>query len=409
MVIVDYLHLLLFKLNMYQASIIQIRHILHHQLQWLWQKPEMAMSIAPIMLWGAPGTGKSSIIRDLCKEQNIGLIDVRLAQREPVDLRGLPVPEGDQVRWLLSSEWPRDPNSRGIILFDELTAADRTLQVAAYEFILDRRLGDLYRVPPGWLICAAGNRSEDRAVSMTLSSALANRFCHVELRPDFQSWTNWAASQGLHPDVIGFIRFKPECFLQMTGNLERGWPSPRSWERVARTIEYAGEMDKSTLAVMVNGLVGTGVSTEFLAFRRASQSLPDINGLLLGTVKFEIPKSADLRYAISSSLAHHLWTGPVSEREVRIGNFLRIGLLLSSDFAVMAMLDAQSRVASPERSEEAAALFSHPEFQRWLEKHGEGLNTESPTGHDDAGDFVGQRTSRASAGIAKAIPVKKSH
>lgn len=367
------------------------------------------MSIAPIMLWGAPGTGKSSIIRDLCKEQGIGLIDVRLAQREPVDLRGLPVPDGEQVRWLLSSEWPRDPNSKGIILFDELTAADRTLQVAAYEFILDRRLGDLYRVPPGWLICAAGNRSEDRAVAMTLSSALANRFCHIELQPDAQSWTNWAASQGLHPDVVGFLRFKPECFLQMTGNLERGWPSPRSWERVARTIEHAQEMDNATLAVMINGLVGAGVATEFLAFRRAAQSLPDINGLLLGTVEFVMPKSADLRYAVTSSLAHHLWAGSVNERGVRIGNFLRIGLSLSSDFAVMAMLDAQNKVSSPERAQEAAALFSHPGFQSWIELHGEGLNTASPAGHDDFDAEEGRRhRPRVSAGIAKAIPSKKS-
>jgi hypothetical protein len=394
---------------MYQASIPQIQQILQHQLQWLWAKPEMAMSIAPLMLWGAPGTGKSSIIRDLCKAQGIGLIDVRLAQREPVDLRGLPVPDGDQVRWLLSSEWPRDLNSKGIILFDELTAADRTLQVAAYEFILDRRLGDLYRVPPGWLICAAGNRSEDRAVAMTLSSALANRFCHIELQPDIQSWTTWAASQGVHPDVVGFLRFKPECFLQMTGNLERGWPSPRSWERVARTIEHAQGMDNATLAVMINGLVGAGVATEFLAFRRAAQSLPDINGLLLGTVDFVMPKSADLRYAVTSSLAHHLWAGSVNERGVRIGNFLRIGLSLSSDFAVMAMLDAQNKVSSPERAEDAAALFSHPGFQSWIELHGEGLNTASPAGQDDLdAEGVRRHRPRVSAGIAKAIPAKKT-
>ena len=119
--------------------------------------------IPPIMVWGAPGVGKSTAVRELTQELGIGFIDVRLAQREPVDMRGLPVPDekDNSVKWLVSGEWPRDSNSRGIIMFDELTAADKTLQVAAYEFILDRRLGELYRVPDGWYIMAAGNRIED--------------------------------------------------------------------------------------------------------------------------------------------------------------------------------------------------------------------------------------------------------
>ena len=380
---------------MNQASANQVQQILKHQLQWLWDKPDMAMHIAPIMLWGAPGTGKSSIIRTLCEELDIGLVDVRLAQREPVDLRGLPVPDGDQVRWLLSSEWPRDPNSKGIILFDELTAADRTLQVAAYEFILDRRLGDLYRVPPGWLICAAGNRSEDRAVSMTLSSALANRFCHLELHPDVQSWTSWASSQNLHPDVVGFLRFKPECFLQMTGNLERGWPSPRSWERVARVIEQAPAMDAPTLALIINGLVGPGAATEFSAYRRAAQDLPDVNALLDGRLEFEVPKKADLRYALAASLAHYLWLPAGNqERHIRIGNFLKIGCQLTSDFAVMAMLDAMAKVATAERASDAQVFFAHPDFATWQAKHGEGLRvTRSSSG-----------LKPKVAGIAKAMP-----
>lgn len=389
---------------MNKASIEQARQILQHQLQWLWQQPALATQIAPIMLWGAPGTGKSTLIRELCTQQGIGFIDVRLSQREPVDLRGLPVPDGDQVRWLLSSEWPRDPDSRGIILFDELTAADRTLQVAAYEFILDRRLGDLYRVPPGWLICAAGNRSEDRAVAMTLSSALANRFCHVELEPDVAQWTAWATNQSLHPDVVGFLRFKPECFLQMTGNLERGWPSPRSWERVALTVAQGAALDPAVLALMVTGLVGPGAGTEFLAFRRSAQSLPDIAGLLRGTVTFVMPERADLRYAVTTSLAHHLWQGPPAERDVRIGNFLRIGLALSSDFAVMAMLDAQSQIANPECASDAQALFGHPDFQAWIDRHGLGLSPTAMDGNGLNDDLYENRPpNRTTAGLAQAM------
>ena len=166
----------------------ELEKLLKMQLEALAANPEMASALPPLMVWGAPGLGKSSILRDVAREFGIGFIDVRLAQREQVDIRGLPVSGPDGVKWLVASGLPRDPNSRGIILFDEITAADRSLQVAAYEFILDRRLGELYKVPDGWYICAAGNRTEDRAVAATMSSALANRFLHVEMQEDVESW-----------------------------------------------------------------------------------------------------------------------------------------------------------------------------------------------------------------------------
>ena len=109
----------------------ELDQLIRHQLNQLFSAPEKAKDLPPLMVWGAPGIGKSSIIRSIADELGIGFIDIRLSQREPVDIRGLPVPENDSVRWLVSADWPRDPDSRGIILFDELTAADRSLQVAA--------------------------------------------------------------------------------------------------------------------------------------------------------------------------------------------------------------------------------------------------------------------------------------
>jgi len=165
------------------ATPAQAQQLLCHQVEQLASDPALAEQLPPLMLWGPPGVGKSSVVRQVAEQQNIDFIDIRLAQREPIDLRGLPVPDHERgvVDWLLAGEWPRDPNSRGILLFDELTAADRSLQVAAYELILDRRLGDLYRLPPGWLVVGAGNRSEDRAVAQIFSSALA-RISHEGIK-----------------------------------------------------------------------------------------------------------------------------------------------------------------------------------------------------------------------------------
>lgn len=355
-----------------QANLGQVRALLQHHLDALWREPRHARLIPPLMLWGPPGVGKSALFQQLCAEQGIGFIDVRLAQREPVDMRGLPVPREDAVHWLPSAEWPRDPQSRGIILFDELTAADRTLQVAAYEFILDRRLGDLYRVPDGWYVCAAGNRARDRAVAGTLSSALSNRFCHLEITPDLEGWIRWAQARRLHPDVIGFLRFRPNLFFSTDADLERGWPTPRSWERVALELELAeaAKLDGKLLDLLIHGLVGQGAAVEFRAFRQWAAKLPDVQKMLEGRIPVVIPQRADQRYALCGALVHHLWAGAEEGLRRRLDGFFRITQALSSDFAAMAMIDAVTGDTADATARRSQRIFGHPGFVSWSQRHG---------------------------------------
>lgn len=348
-----------------------VARILAHQLDRHCQAAEDAVRLPPLMIWGPPGVGKSSIIRSLCEERGVGFVDIRLSQREPVDLRGLPVPREDRVDWLLSGEWPRDPASKGIILFDELTAADRSLQVAAYELILDRRLGDLYELPPGWMVVAAGNRSEDRAVAGMLSSALANRFCHLAMEADLESWCQWANAQGLHTDVIAFLRFRPESFFNMEGNVEQGWPSPRSWERVSEVLQQGGDsLPKASLQLMVEGLVGTGAATEFFAFQQQSRELPDVAAMLDRRQPVSIPERADQRYAFATTLAHLLWPSAQASDSERLEGFFRISEALPSDFATLALLDAIEASDPAVREARTNRLFAHPRFGEWTQRHG---------------------------------------
>lgn len=352
--------------------------LLTHQVRQLHAHPEQAAELPPVMLWGAPGVGKSSIVREVTEREGIGFIDIRLAQREPVDLRGLPVPDRERgvVDWLLAGEWPRDPDSRGIILFDELTAADRSLQVAAYELILDRRLGDLYRLPPGWLVVGAGNRQQDRAVAQSFSSALANRFCHLNLAPDLNGWTRWARAAGLHSDVIAFLRFRPECFFDMEGSLEQGWPSPRSWTRVAQSLSYGDALPAEVQALIVCGLVGEGPGTEFLAFREWALKLPDIPAMLDGQAPISIPERADQRYAFCAGLAHTLWKGQddsaaaAAPMQRRLARFFAISRELTADFATLCLLDALQGPDDDATQRRTLALLSHADFAAWSEQHG---------------------------------------
>ena len=363
-------------------SINELKELLRDNLNALWENDpalhtkyaEASMMIPPVMVWGAPGVGKSTAVRELAKELGIGFIDVRLAQREPVDMRGLPVPDEreNSVKWLVSGEWPRDPESRGIIMFDELTAADKTLQVAAYEFILDRRLGSLYAVPPGWYIMAAGNRVEDRAVACAMSSALANRFLHVEVAAEADSFLDWATENNLHPAVSDFIKLRPELlFSQEKEDLQRGWPSPRSWERVSTMLEIAEKNHrKTTLTQTIPGLVGLGAAAEFLAFYKNMFYMSDtidIADALEHGRPIPLPQKADLLHACCGAVAYHVKLAKDEKTFPAIAeNFLKFVDSLPNDFAAMIMNDVESALKGTPRWK---VIEKHPLFETVRRKY----------------------------------------
>ena len=351
-----------------------LHKIVLRQIQMLWKRPEQTSLVPPLMVWGPPGVGKSTILREAAQELGIGFVDVRLAQREPVDVRGLPVPNREKgaVEWLVASDWPRE--GRGILLFDELTAADRTLQVAAYELILDRRLGDLYRLPPGWYVCAAGNRIEDAAVATGMSSALANRFLHVELAPNAEQWTRWAIRQGIHRNVLGFLRFRPDLLFQMSNeNLERGWPSPRAWERVGLLEEEFEETpDDPLFEPLVRGLVGAGVAIEYMDYRKAASEFGDVRALLLDpTIPLAIPDKADRRYAFCAAVAYSVWRAADEEEQTRLlDGFYRVSAALPGSYASMLMTDAMAGPDGKGDPKWAERLTLHPGFAAWRKTFG---------------------------------------
>lgn len=402
------------------VSLQNVKEIIKFSLNQLWSDPKQAHLLAPIMLWGPPGVGKSAVIKEICQELKIGLIDVRLSQKEPVDMRGLPVPDlkNNDVKWLISSEWPRDPKSKGIIFFDELSAADRSLQVAAYEMILDRKLGDLYQVPNGWLICAAGNRIEDQAVSVSISSALANRFCHLEVKADLKTWLKWAFDTNIHPTVIAFLKNKPEALFKMSDLAQRGWPSPRSWARVSYLF-YAYEKTKDQLSsdslhFMVKGLIGPGLGIEILSFYQQMLTNYDFEKILLGELVVEIPKKLDVQYLFSTSLAFYLWHSKDLDKAIQ--NFLSLGCQMSSDFAIITLQQAMQKANDFDL---CTKIFRHPKMIDWQAKHG---NFEMPKigntlkfeskkdntdNHTDNTDNA-QNTDNTSASITSALANRKS-
>ena len=361
------------NINMHNlVSSEEIYNIIKTSAENLINNPDLAGSLPAIMLRGAPGVGKSTIVRSVAKELGIGFIDVRLAQMERVDFAGLPSVREGMTEWNVPSFWPRDMKSKGIILLDEITSAPSDCQVAAYSVVLDRRIPNSnYVLPNGWLIVAAGNRTCDRAVIKTMSSALANRFVHFEVEANSEDWVKWAIVNDINPAIIGFINYRPSHLLKMEGqNLEQGWPSPRSWERVSNVIKmFNGNTE--LLRKVVYGLIGNGVGLEFMEFYKMSAEFDSILEVMLNDkAEFTLPDKNDKKYAVASAVIYHLWNGTdEKDTEARINGFYRILSKMPNDFGAMmirsAMLgnkkvkpmDAMKKIMTNKNSATAAKKF----------------------------------------------------
>jgi hypothetical protein len=335
-------------------------------------RKDLNQNTGAIIFRGCPGIGKSSIVRHVAEKLNIGFVDIRLAQLDRVDLCGLPSVENGTTKWNVPSFWPSDPDSKGILFFDEITSAPADIQAASYSIILDRCIPNTnYRIPDGWSIVAAGNLATDRAVVKPMSSALANRFMHFELEASAEDWGIWAVQHSIHPSVTGYIQYKPNNLFNMAGqNLEQGWPSPRSWEGVSKALENFGG-NEALLQKVVYGLVGPAAGIEFMAFHKiAAQASNVIEMLLNPAAEIVIPKEADRRYALCSAVAYHLWNGKTEdEHKQRVTGFYRIINELTPDFATSLAKMCMNGNASVPRIKAMQYIMYAPEYAAFADKY----------------------------------------
>ncbi len=313
----------------------------------------------PVMLWGPPGVGKSQIVAQVAARHQVPLIDIRLSQMEPSDLRGIPFREGERVEWAIPSMLPdaERHGPQGILFLDEITSAPPSVSAAAYQLILDRRLGD-YRVPDGWAIFAAGNRQGDRGVTYTMPAPLANRFSHFEFEVNVDDWVAWAYRNGVDDRVIAFVRFRPELLFEFDpAHNPVAFPSPRSWEFAHRALQKFEHNSDLRLGAL-QACVGPAAGIELNAFIDNLDQLPDIDAILRGE-KVPAPKEIDLQYAVASSLVGRaIQARGTPEAETVFGHILDYaGVFPQKEMGVMLVSDMHRAIGQE--------IFSVPQFAQW--------------------------------------------
>ena len=265
----------------------------------------------PLFLWGPPGVGKSEVVADIAKELGGYMIDLRLSQMEPTDLRGIPFfnKNNEKMDWAPPIDLPDEELAAQypvVVLFlDEMNSSAPAVQAAAYQLILNRRIGK-YHLPKNVVIVAAGNRDSDKGVTYRMPSPLANRFVHLEVRPDFPSWQNWAVKNKIHPDVVGYLSFaKADMFDHDPRSNSRSFATPRSW-MFASEFCQDDDMSAAELTDLIAGCVGEGTAVKFMAHRKHAANLPKPEDILAGKVKELKTKEVSAMYSLTTSMCYEL-------------------------------------------------------------------------------------------------------
>ena len=265
----------------------------------------------PVFLWGPPGIGKSEVVSEITDELGGLMIDLRMAQMEPTDIRGIPYFNKDngKMDWAPPVDLPDEELASQypvIVLFlDEMNSAPPAVQAAGYQLILNRRVGK-YKLPDNVVIVAAGNRESDKGVTYRMPMPLANRFVHIEMRPDFASWQNWAVNKNIHQDVVGYLSFaKQDLYDFDSKSSSKAFATPRSWCFVSDLLDD-NDTDTDTLYNLVAGAVGEGLAVKFMAHRKVAGRMPSPSDILSGKVTDLSVKEISAMYSLTVSMCYEL-------------------------------------------------------------------------------------------------------
>ena len=265
----------------------------------------------PLFLWGPPGIGKSELVADITEELGGYMIDLRLGQMEPTDIRGIPFynKEIGKMDWAEPIDLPTEELASQypiVVLFmDELNSSAPSVQAASYQLILNRGIGK-YKLPKNVVMVAAGNRESDKGVTYRMPTPLANRFVHQEMRVDFPSWQEWAVKNNEHKDVVGYLSFaKQDLYDFDAKSASRAFATPRSWTFVSELLEDE-DGDDDTIMNLIAGTVGEGLAVKFMAHRKIAGRMPKPEDILSGKEKELNVKEVSAMYSLVISMCYEL-------------------------------------------------------------------------------------------------------
>ena len=197
-------------------------------------------------LWGPPGMGKTQTFEQIGEEIGAKVAVFLTATMDPTDVVGVPHPVGHVTKFLppegfLALTTESEYKGPMIALFDDMPACNEQVFAALFRMFQQREVGNL-KIRDNVLLCATGNRVEDKAGAQDIPTALANRFVHFNIKIDTDEWRQWAIKADVAEEIVAFVRtigikglhnFDPSAgFL--------AFPTPRSVAKASDLIKAIG-------------------------------------------------------------------------------------------------------------------------------------------------------------------------
>lgn len=246
----------------------------------------------------------------IAKKHNWMLIDVRLSDREPTDLSGMPGYNETRTRAtylpfdefpLVGDELPINPETGEkyagwLVLLDEFKNASPAVQSAAYKFVLDRKVGT-YDLHPECHVVAAGNLDTDGALAQPMSTALISRFSHLYVYADLQEWIEAVGSTLSNIDIIAYLNFKNESFYTFNPKLTTPYACPRTWVSADKTMEglkkLTSEQRKAVSFATLAGVLGEGVVADYMTFLECKRDLISFEEIMKDPQGCKVPSMSN--------------------------------------------------------------------------------------------------------------------
>lgn len=272
------------------------------------QLPDLLLHVAvvrPVFVWGAPGIGKSSLVRAFAESLGLPCVTLVGTQLAPEDLIGVPELRDGRSRFappeLIAREDPY------CLFLDELNASTPEVQKAFYSLILDRRIG-AYELPAGSIVIGAGNRATDQALARPMASALVNRLVHLHLRASAADWLGWAAGAGIHQWVLDYLTQRPDHLWIEPPKTEEPFSTPRSWHMLSDALHsYGDDIGEPTLRAVATGTLSPTHASSFTAYVKTVRHRYGLDAIVRGEVGW--PRAAadrDLLYFFAETFRARL-------------------------------------------------------------------------------------------------------
>jgi hypothetical protein len=254
-----------------------------------------------VCIEGSPGGGKTTIVHEVAKELDIPCIERHMPTMLVEDF-GILFPDGDdQLHYKLPDWFPVKGKApeRGILLFDDRNQANADLQKVLANICQARTLHGV-PMPDGWMVVSTGNKQSDRAGANRVLSHLRNRETVIDFDTHLDDWTTWAIDHGVKPEVVAFIRFRPNLLHDFDAQRDQN-ATPRSW--VEGVSDVLGTVPSEAEYECFKGAVGEGAAAEFMGFVKIFRTLPNPDAILLNPTTADVPKDPATLYALSGALA----------------------------------------------------------------------------------------------------------